>query len=715
MAVIAPPGYGKTLLLAEWAAREAREARDVAWLTLGDYDNEPSVFLTYVAAALDRLQPIDPSIGHALAARGSRVLAVAVPRLATELHRRTRPGVLVLDDAHRLVDRTCLDALSALLELLPAGFQVVLAARTPPDLPFARLRAMRQLLEIGPDLLAFRADEAETLSARAGFALTRGQAQAVADRTEGWAAAIYLAALARGRRGLPVSSVDDVSGRETYIADYLRSEVDPVIDEHDMTLLTRTSIMGEVEPALAAVIADVADAAARLERLASANLLIGRIAVPSSSFRYHNLLRDHLRAELARREPDIVPELHRRAAGWYASAGRPELAVEHVIASGDMDAAAELVETVMLRTYHQGHGDRLERWLRTFDDGAFERRPCLAVGGALFHALNGQPDIADHLADIVDRASFGGVPASGMASFDSARAILRAAMARNGPDAAIADGALAVEAEGSASPWRTLAREAFALGHLMQGDLAGAEALMLDAVSDVRRGTTYTYFPFALLASLAMGRHDWDAAARYAREAHDDFDLMRFDTVASSALVHAVSARVAIHAGDQRRGREELVHAQLVRPLISHALPSTGVIALLEIARAYLSIADPAGAGSAVAEAEAILRRRPRLGILGQEVAEMRRRSHGSAQALAGPSTLTPAELRVLPLLSTHLRYLEIGNRLFVSHHTVKTQANSIYSKLGVSGRSEAVSRAIEIGLLEPFPGLQLTPAAQRA
>jgi hypothetical protein len=87
-------------------------------------------------------------------------------------------------------------------------------------------------------------------------------------------------------------------------------------------------------------------------------------------------------------------------------------------------------------------------------------------------------------------------------------------MARNGPDAAIADGALAVEAEGSASPWRTLAREALALGHLMQGDLAGAEALMLDAVSDVRRGTTYTYFPFALPASLAMGRHDWDAAAR---------------------------------------------------------------------------------------------------------------------------------------------------------------------------------------------------------
>jgi LuxR family maltose regulon positive regulatory protein len=362
-----------------------------------------------------------------------------------------------------------------------------------------------------------------------------------------------------------------------------------------------------------------------------------------------------------------------------------------------------------LRTYQQGHGDRVERWLRAFDDGVFERRPCLAAGGAIVHALNGHPEAAEHLAAMVDRTSFDGVPASGHASFASARALLRAAMVRNGPDEAMADAVFAVDAEGSASPWRILARETLALGHLLRGEAGSAESVIVEAVSDVRRGTTHTFFAFAMLASLAMARHDWEAATRYAREAHDLFDLMRFDSVASSVLVHAVAARVAIHRGDRHRALEELVHAQLVRPLVSHALPSTGVIALLEVARAYLSLADPAGAGSAVAEAEAILRRRPRLGVLGDEVAEMRRRSRGSAQALAGPSTLTPAELRVLPMLSTHLRYKEIGDRLFVSQHTVKTHANSIFGKLGVSGRGEAVSRAIEIGLLEPFPGLHLT------
>jgi LuxR family maltose regulon positive regulatory protein len=709
VAVIAPPGYGKTVLLADWAARERR---DVAWLTLGEYDNEPSVFLTYLAAAIDRIEPIDPGIAAALAAPGSRILATAVPRLASELHLRRRPAVLMLDDVHRLTDRTCLDALAALLELLPPGFQVAMAARTSPDLPFARLRANRQLLEIGRDQLAFEAEETRTLAARAGFPLSREQARTLAERTEGWAAAIYLASRARARRELHVAETGGVSGREGYIADYLRSELGPIIDDVDVALLTRTSILDGVEPKLAGAVARVPDAPDRLRRLAHANLLIGELAGPEPSYRYHHLLRDYLRAELERREPGAVLELHGRAAAWYTDAGRPELAVEHAIASGDVDAAALLVEGALLRTYLQGHGDRLERWLASFEDAAFERRPCLAVGAALVHALSGRSEAADHMADIVERSTFSGVPALGAASFESARAMLRAAMVRAGPDDAVANAAFAVAAEEPGSPWRTLACEALAVGHVMRGDASEADAVLAVAVDAAPDSGSYAFFALALRASLAMERRDWDAAARYARESHDRFGKLEFDAVASSVLVHAVAARVAIHRGDLRRGREELVHAQLVRPLASHALPSTAVVALVEVARAYLAIADPAGAGSAVSEAERILQRSPDLGVLTEQVADLRRRSRGSAQALPGPSTLTPAELRVLPMLSTHLLFEEIGARLQVSRHTVKTQTASIYSKLGVSSRGEAVDRAIEIGLLEPFPGLRLTARA---
>jgi len=586
-----------------------------------------------------------------------------------------------------------------------------MAARTTPDLPFGRLRANRRLLEIGRDELAFDADETATLSARSGSRLSREQARALAERTEGWAAAIYLAALARGRGEIRAGDTGNVSGRENYIEDYLRSELRPLLDDQDVKLLTRTSILDGVEPELAGVVAGVPDGRDRLRRLARANLLIGEVSGPETSYRYHHLLRDHLRAELERREPGAVPELHGRAAAWYTEAGRPELAIEHSIASGDVDATALLVEEATLRTYLLGHGDRLDRWLESFDDTVFERRPCLAIGAAMVHALSGRPEAAIHLADIVERSTFSGVPANGSASFESARAMLRATLVRHGPDDAVANATFAIAAEGPESPWRTLACEVLALGHIMRGDASAADAVLAAAIDAAPRHGRYAFFALALRASLEMARHDWGTAARYAREAHGRFSRMQFDAVASSVLVHAVAARVAIYHGDLARGREDLVHAQLVRPLASYALPSTAVVGLLEVARAYLAIADPAGAASALAEAEGIRRRRPGLGVLGAQVGELRRQSRGSAQALAGPSTLTPAELRVLPILATHLKFEEIGARLHVSRHTVKSQVVSIYGKLGVSSRGDAVGRAIEIGLLEPFPGLLLTGA----
>jgi LuxR family maltose regulon positive regulatory protein len=703
---VAPAGYGKTVLLADWAARERR---DVAWLTLDEFDNTPSVLLTYIAVALDHVEPVDPSIGNALTAPGSRILAAAVPRLASELHRWGRPGVLVLDDVHRLIDRTCLDALTAILEHLPTGFQVVLAGRTMPDLPFGRLRANRRLLEIGRDALAFDAAETEALVVGAGRRISRDEAVALADRTEGWAAAIYLATLGDGRADTGSAGLHTVSGRDGYIAEYLGSELRPILDERDVELLTRTSILDTVEPKLAEAVSGLPDATVRLRRLASANLLIGEVAGSDGAFRFHHLLRDHLAGELALREPDAEADLHRRASAWYAGAGRAELAIEHAIASGDADAAARMVEAASLRTYLLGHGDWLSRWFASFDTDVFERRPTLAVGAAMVHALSGRPDAAERMADIVERATFDGAPANGSASFASSRAMLRAAMARHGSAAALADAAFAVAAEGRDSPWRTLALELLAQAHLLHGDVAAAEAVLAEAVAATPPDGAYGFYALALWASTAMGRSDWETATRRAHESHVRLDRMGAAEGASGMLVHAVAARVAIHHGDASLGRDELVHAQVLRPLISDALPAGAVTALIEVARAYLALADPAGAASAVAEAERILRRRPDLGELSARLADVRRRVHESSTTLVGPSTLTPAELRLLPFLSTHLMFHEIAERLHVSKHTVKTQVVSIYGKLGASTRGEAVDLAIELGLLEPFPGLRLT------
>jgi LuxR family maltose regulon positive regulatory protein len=336
----------------------------------------------------------------------------------------------------------------------------------------------------------------------------------------------------------------------------------------------------------------------------------------------------------------------------------------------------------------------------------FERRPALAFGAALVHALNGRADAAEHMADAVERATFDEPPGNGAASLESMQAMLAAILVRNGAEAALASAAVAAAAEGPRSPWWTLALEVLADAHLMCGNADAAAAALDNAIAAAPTGGSYGFYGHALRASVAVARGEWHQAERY--EALVRVARLGAGMGASAIVVHGVAARIALHHGDVAHGREALVQAQLLRPLASRALPAVAVHGLIEVARAYLAIADPAGAGRALAEAEAILRHRPGLGVYGEQLAALRQRTHASAATLVGPSTLTPAELRLLPLLSTHLMFQDIADRLGVSRHTVKTQVVSIYGKLGASSRGEAIERAIEVGLLEPFPGLRL-------
>jgi LuxR family maltose regulon positive regulatory protein len=699
VSIIAPPGYGKTVLLAEWAAREDRP---VAWLTLDEFDNDPSVFLAYLAVAIDRISPIDGSIRTAILAPESRLLGAAVPRLAAELHRIGRPVVLVLDDAHRLVSSTCLDALALLLDHLPPGLQVALAARTAPDLPLGRLRAQRDLLEIATDDLALDLGETSALAAAAGDQLDPDEARDLAERTEGWAAAIYLATLARKRTGLRPSP--NVLGSVDYIAEYLRSEFLSDVGADNLAFLARTSILDVVEPPVAEAVSGMPGAAARLQALLGANQLIGQVAGAGAAYRYHTLLRDYLADDQERQEPGSTARLHRRAAAWYADTGRMELAIEHGFKGQDTDAMAAYLTAALLPQLYAGHGDRLERWLGWFNGNDFLRHPPLAVSGAWIHILYGRPEPAIHLADLVERAMFSGDPGDGSATFESSKAILRAVMARHGPRAMLADASLAVDAESPGSPWRSNALLMLGSAHRLLGDAAAADVAFADAVgAGAMAGAMGAW---ASRASLAMARRDWAAAERFARESHAIRARAHLGSILPALLTHAVAARVAIHHGDHARAREELLRAQVIRHLATWAAPWFSVEALLELARAYLALSDTPGARNVVSEAETIVRRCPDLGVANMELAEMRERLNRASAGSTGSTALTTAELRLLPVLSTPLTFKEIGDRLFLSHHTVKTQAISIYGKLGASSRSEAVERAIDLGLLEPFPGV---------
>jgi LuxR family maltose regulon positive regulatory protein len=704
ISLVAPPGYGKTSLLAEWAARSEAP---VAWLTLDDLDNDPTLLLSYLIEALDRIRPIDGTIGVGLAGTSDRVLSVAVPRLSSELFTWPEPALIILDDAQRVVDQRCLDAIVALIDHLPPGWRIAVAGRSEPDLPLGRYRAQRDLLEIGPADLAMDLDEAAALTLLAGRHLGADRLRQIVDRTEGWAAGIYLATLADGPAQRGAGPGDEGGAARQYVAEYLRSEVGRDLDA-EITFLSRTSILESVTPGVAEAVSGLPDAAGRLSRVARRNLLVQDAG--GGTYRYHNLLREYLEAELERREPRLRSELHGRASAWYAAHAASDRAIEHALAAGDVDGAGRLVTATTIGAFHRGRITTVDRWLLRFDIADFERLPPLAVIAGWLHAMAGRADQAGRMADIADRASFAGPPGDGSASFASQRAMLRAVLCRNGPRDMLANAQLAVAEEPRDSPWRGHALFLVGAAHNLQGDVEAADGYLAESVeAGIRVGAT-NIAALAVRAGLRIAVEDWDSAATYIEQSRREVVAFQYEGLAQALLVYAIGARIALHRGDLDGARADLVRAQLVRP-VGQALPWMSILALTHIARAYIALSDVAGARQAIREAEDHVRRQPMVGSLTTELLATRRELEGAMTALAGPSSLTAAELRVLLLLPTYLSFEEIGERLVITRNTVKSHAMSIYGKLQASSRGEAVERAVELGLLEAYPVLQRSAA----
>ena len=711
VALIAGPGYGKTTLLSQWVDQERRA---VAWLTLDELDNDPAMLVAYLEAAFGRIHRLATTAGIASSTDAGHPVHQAVPRLLDQLHRWHSPAVLVLDDAHRIVNPTSLDVLTAILDHLPAGFRVAIAGRQEPAMPLARWRAGRQVLDIGEADLALDPSETASLVAAAGARMTPEELQQLISRTEGWAAATYLAALAHVRAAETDGDAPDVAAPDRFLTAYLGSEVRAGLTPDEVDLLRRTAILETVTPRAAKALAGTDGSGSRLRAIARRNLLVHEVGATGTTFRYHNLLREFLLGELERDAPGTLQLLHAEASRWYVQEGDLDRAVEHAISSRDTVEAARLTTAAIVPALYGGRAATVDRWLAAIDPSAFTDYPPLAAMAAWAHLLAGRADAADRMADIADGLTFDGAPADQSSSFVSQRALLRAEMCRRGPADALADAELAADAE-AGTRWRTASLRAVGWTRWLTGDEEGAETALHAALDHGRATGGAGSSALAKLATIQLRRGDWLGAQVLVDRARAMHREARWDGLLTAFTVHTVSGRVAIARGDVATGRAELVRAQLVRPTASHAAPWASVDTLLELARAYLAISDPGGAQTAIREAEAIVRVRPALGVLVAELVELRGRVGGAADALAGSSTLTSAELRVLPLLPTYLSFQDIADRLGISRNTVKTHAMSIYGKLWASSRGEAVERAVELGLLEPYPGLMLTTGALEA
>jgi LuxR family transcriptional regulator, maltose regulon positive regulatory protein len=396
-------------------------------------------------------------------------------------------------------------------------------------------------------------------------------------------------------------------------------------------------------------------------------------------------------------------KLHLRAADWYESSGSPAMALEHLLNTAERDRCVRLVTELILPTYQAGQMATVQRWLSALGDTAIAGYPPLAVLAGWITVLTGQTAEAQRWAAVADAASFDLVPADGSASFGSARAMLRAAMCAAGPGQMVADASFAVAREPPWSPWREIAVCLCAEAHLLSGDAGQAGALFTEssAVAAAAGNPDVIVVSESELAVLAMDGGRWAEAAGRVEAALAVVDEARLQDYATSVLAFAAAARLAVHRGDREGANRELTRAMRARPTLTFVFPFLAVRLRLQLAKVYWAIADYSAARHLLREIDDIVHYRPALGALLEEVSEFRRIVTSNAQGEpAGGSPLTPAELRLLPYLQTHLTMAEIAERLFVSRNTVGSEVGSIYRKLGVSSRSGAVRQATTIGLL---------------
>ena len=698
VSVVAPPGYGKTTLLAQWAERKAPR---VGWVSVDNPDNDPAVLMTYLALALDRLEPLDPAVFRALASSGA---AIEVPRrLVSAIASMDRPVALVVDHLEALTNRECSDAIAALALGMPPGSQLAIGSRDELPLPVARLRAQGDIVEIGVDDLAMGDEEAASLLTGADVDLAEADRQELVQRTEGWPVGIYLAALAVKAGGSPAKVGVTFSGDDRFMADYLRSEFLDRLSHAEVDFLTHTSILENLSGPLCDATLDDTRSSDILDWLERRNLLVVPLDRNREWYRYHHLFRDLMLSELRRREPGVISELHLRAAEWYEHNGMPEAAIEHAQAAGDAERVARLVLLLANPVWASGRSDTVLRWMEWFEsNGQVEHFPAIAVHGALMFALAGRPGDTERWAVAAEAAQDVGTLPDGNTT-EATLAYLRVLLCRNGLAEMRRDAQIAWNGLSTTSPYRATMLHAEGVSYLIEGDPEQADPLFVRAVDAATHGGVLPFVPVLLaergIAAIEHG--DWTAAGTFADEAMAIMQDGRFEEYWTSALVLAWGAHVAAQRGDLQQGRQLVARAARLRPLLTYTLPIVAAQALLEMARTYIALADPGGARAVLRQASDIFQQRPALGILPQRADELQAKVDTIRAGALGASALTAAELRLLPLLPTHLSFREIGERLYVSRHTVKTQAISIYRKLGVSSRSESIERMHELGLLE--------------
>ena len=702
--VYGPAGSGKTMLVAQWAA-SARDERRIAWLWLEADDNDPARFWMYV---IEALRSVVPGIGEAsvamLRAPGVNLVDEALPALINELADVSEQFVLVLDDYHVIEDERIYEGMASLIEHLPTTLRIVMTSRVEPPLRVGTLRARAQLNEIDAGQLRFSVSEAESmLNDVHGLDLTADTVKRLHDRTEGWAAGLYLAVLSMRGREDASSFVASFTGSDRRVVDYLAAEVLGEQPDRELDFLLRTSVLDRFCAALCDVVTDARDSRAMLDRIERANYFLIPLDPGHEWYRYHHLFGELLRHELERREPRRAAELHDRAARWFLDAGMVSEAIGHLTAAGELDAASELIDNHWLAFTNAGQRETVARWMDQLPRGYIVNDGRLCLVQARTALTVGERAEVLRWVDLATQAPTNN-PGDDAALAEELTVVRSAAWQLLGDMRQAEQLAARLAPLDGSSIWHSLA-----------ACVLGTSARFFDANDDAQalfdlalklggsRNFIVSMLSLGRLAIIAADRGDWRECSAKLEAAFAVIRANGLEEYWICTSAHVARGRLFLHNRRPSEARAELERA------VGLARRGAGLVewsyALTTLAELLRELGDRRGARELVLEARELLLRCPEPGTLAPRLVEQAESALRLVVDVSGArpvviDELTAREQTVLGLLPTGLSAREIADELGISRDTVKTHTKRIYQKLGVSSRPSAVARGRELGLL---------------
>jgi LuxR family transcriptional regulator, maltose regulon positive regulatory protein len=712
----APAGFGKTTLAAQWRASPLEE-RPIAWVSLDRGDDDPGTLWWYVVHALKRACPglgVDEVV-RALRVPVPDITGTVMPLLVHELAAFQAPVVLLLDDYQLIKEASLHEQTAFLLLHLPPSAQIALVTRTGPPLPLARLRAAGEMVEIRmPELRLEPSEAAELVHNVSGLELAEPDLAVLLERTEGWPAGLYLAALSLRGHPSPSAFIRQFTGDNRFIVDFLAEEVLSRQPSDIRQFLARTAVLDRFCAPLCDAVIGSANAAEVIDVLERENLFLIPLDDNRQWYRYHHLFAQVLHGQLARTEPAIEPTLYERASAWHRKFGSTDEAIVYALAAGDITGTVDLIARHWYACVDSARATTVRRWIRSLGDDQISAHPLAAHSAAWVAALSGEPESVRRWLPVIVAGEHDGPLPDGMRSLDSSAALLGGAFGFDGIRAMRESAARAVELECDPnSPWYALAHSALGFSLFLSGEPGAAEPLrkaMTSAASDPL--VRMVALSAASLMAIEEGRiAQARELASAARQLSDDSDLSH---TPQYSLAHTAAG--AVHALEGRFGeaRTEFECSLRSRRLWPGLSPWPTLETLLRFASLLLDIGDRAEAVALLDEARNILTSLPdgaeaqlsRLERLEQRITTRQ------ARVISPPDTLTEREVAVLRLLGGTLSLREIGQEMHLSQNTIKTHTRAIYRKLGVSTRHAAVEKGRETGV--PLVQISLSSFARR-